>query len=228
MENYISIGDKKKDKFENLETTFSLFNYYSKKNELPLQENQKSKNNRIYDVVISELRSKTNSIGSRINLLLDASTLLEALSLNLNREIEKPRFLESILISPIAAIIPRIIWENKPYNIEGVWATNVIFRHYCLRNKISSEECTEQTGSTAMSSFIYLYLAGGYFMVFFFYFLLGFIQNIIYNLFTPGKFLAPTYKISIIDSAVYGIISFFFREFIILLILQYLIFKKNK
>ena len=71
-------------------------------------------------------------------------------------------------------------------------------------------------------------------MVFLFYFVLGIFQNIIFNVLKPGKFLSTTFLfvlilpvISNIDSAIYGIISFFFREFIILLILQHIIFKKK-
>ena len=145
---------------------------------------------------------------------------------------ETPKFLNSILISPITAIVPRIIWNNKPTNLEGAWAANILQKYHCEKHNII---CGPAVGSSSMSSFLYLYFAGGIFIVFLFYFFLGILQNIIFNLFNPGKFLAPTLiflillpKISLIDSAIYGIISFFFREFIILLILQYLIFKKKK
>ena len=145
---------------------------------------------------------------------------------------ETPKFLNSILISPITAIVPRIIWNNKPTNLEGAWAANILNQYFCEKVKLT---CDPIAGSASMSSFLYLYFAGGIFIVFLFYFFLGILQNIISNLFNPGKFLAPTLiflillpKISLIDSAIYGIISFFFREFIILLILQYLIFKKKK
>jgi hypothetical protein len=128
--------------------------------------------------------------------------------------------------------VPRIIWNNKPTNLEGAWAANILQKYHCEKNNII---CGPAVGSSSMSSFLYLYFAGGIFIVFLFYFFLGILQNIIFNLFNPGKFLAPTLiflillpKISLIDSAIYGIISFFFREFIILLILQYLIFKKKK
>ena len=126
----------------------------------------------------------------------------------------------------------RIIWNDKPTNLEGAWAANILQKYHCEKH---NSICGRAVGSSSMSSFLYLYFAGGIFIVFLFYFFLGILQNIIFNLFNPGKFLAPTLiflillpKISLIDSAIYGIISFFFREFIILLILQYLIFKKKK
>ena len=125
------------------------------------------------------------------------------------------------MISPIAAIIPRFLWKDKPMNIEGGWFTKITQNH--------------SSGSTAMTSFLYLFFAGGYTMVFLFYFFLGIIQNVFFKILKPGNHLSSTFLfviilpvISIIDSAIYGIISFFFREFIILLFLQLIIFKVRK
>ena len=125
------------------------------------------------------------------------------------------------MISPIAAIVPRFLWKDKPINIEGGWFTKIV-----KGNK---------TGSTAMTSFLYLFFAGGYLMVFLFYFFIGIIQNIFFKILKPGEHLSSTFLfviilpvISIIDSAIYGMISFFFREFTILLILQFIIFKCRK
>ena len=125
------------------------------------------------------------------------------------------------MISPITAIVPRFLWKDKPINIEGGWFTKIVKGH--------------KIGSTAMTSFLYLFFAGGYLMVFLFYFFIGIIQNIFFKILKPGEHLSSTFLfviilpvISIIDSAIYGIISFFFREFIILLILQFIIFKFRK
>ena len=133
---------------------------------------------------------------------------------------DTPKFLKSMIISPITAVIPRAVWSNKPINKEGEWFSKLIYPN--------------SPGSIAMTSFIYLYFAGGVFMVFVFFLLLGIIQNIIFRMLKPGKFLSTTLLfliilpvISNIDSAIYGIITFFFREFIILLILLQIIFKKN-
>jgi hypothetical protein len=183
---------------------------------------------------LSEFKNNTIRIGQRLNNFKESILILNFIDLNpdLLENSETPKFLNSILISPITAIVPRIIWNNKPINQEGEWATNILYKYYAKKFNI---EYVHVEGSTSMSSFLYLYFAGGIFIVFLFYFFLGILQNIIFNLFYPGKFFSPTLiflillpKISIIDSAVYGIISFFFREFIILLILQYLIFKKKK
>jgi hypothetical protein len=176
-------------------------------------------------------------VGSRINQLHDTSHLLEIMTFfpNLSSEKEKPKFMEAILIAPLTAIIPRIVWENKPTNIESNWSTILLYRFDC-KNKYKQEDCDRKTvsGSTAMSSFLYSYFAGGITFVLIFYFFIGFLQNLIFSLFSPGKYLAPTllfliltFKISFIDSAIYGIISFFFRELIIIFFMQYLLFKKN-
>jgi hypothetical protein len=183
---------------------------------------------------LSELKDKTRRIGERLNNFADSIRILNftVSKPDLLNNSETPNFLNSILISPITALVPRIIWNNKPTNLEGTWAVNILNQYYCEKAEIT---CGPIAGSASMSSFLYLYFAGGIFIVFLFYFFLGILQNIIFNLFNPGKFFAPTLiflillpKISLIDSAIYGIISFFFREFIILLILQYLIFKKKK
>lgn len=172
---------------------------------------------------ISEAIKVFYKFNSRINSLKDASLGLSIIHSN-PKILEKkntPDFLKSIIISPISAIIPRFLWKSKPVNTEGQWFNNIVYP-------------LDFTGSTAMTSFLYLYFAGGTLMVFLFYFVLGIFQNIIFNVLKPGKFLSTTFLfvlilpiISNIDSAVYGIISFFFREFIILLMLQHIIFKKK-
>jgi hypothetical protein len=177
----------------------------------------------VTSIKISEFIKVFYQLNSRINSLEDASLGLNIIHSNpkiLEKE-NTPDFLTSIVISPISAIIPRFVWKSKPVNTEGEWFSKIVY-------------AKNAGGSVAMTSFLYLYFAGGILMVFLFYFVLGIFQNIIFNVLKPGKFLSTSFLfiiilpiISNIDSAVYGIISFFFREFIILLILQHIIFKKN-
>jgi hypothetical protein len=213
-----------KKSFSNFQESLDIYSKYF----------NKTKKSNDTKTLLSELEYKTLKISERLNNFRDSIIILNFTDLNpdLLKNSETPKFLKSILISPIAAIVPRIIWKNKPTNLEGAWAANVIYKAYCEKNNLIYSPIT---GSASMSSFLYLYFAGGIFVVFLFYFFLGIFQNIIFNLFNPGKFFAPTLiflillpKISLIDSAIYGIISFFFREFIILLIMQYFIFKKKK
>lgn len=216
---------KTKKSFLNFEQSLNIYSEYL---------NEVKKHNQI-QANLREYKNITIKIVSRLNNFKDSILILNFIDLNpeLLKNDEAPKFLKSILISPITAIVPRIIWKNKPINTEGEWATNILYKDYCKKNNLACDFSIK--GSTSMSSFLYLYFAGGIFIVFLFYFLLGIFQNIIFNLFNPGKFFAPTLiflillpKISLIDSAIYGIISFFFRELIILLIIQYLIFKKKK
>jgi len=223
LRNNIAATETKKS-FSNFKESLDVYNNY-------FFETKNLNGEKTY---LSEFENKTIAIGQRLNNFNEAILILNFTDLNPDflKNSETPKFLNSILISPITAIVPRIIWNNKPTNLEGAWAANILKKYHCKKNNII---CGPAVGSSAMSSFLYLYFAGGIFIVFLFYFFLGILQNIIFNLFNPGKFLAPTLiflillpKISLIDSAIYGIISFFFREFIILLILQYLIFKKKK
>jgi hypothetical protein len=223
LRNNIAAIETKKS-FSNFQESLSVYNKY-------FNETKNPNGTKTY---LSEFENKTIRIGERLNNFRDSILILNFIDLNpdLLKNSDTPKFLNSILISPITAIVPRIVWKNKPTNLEGTWAANILQKYHCEKNKLI---CGPVTGSASMSSFLYLYFAGGIFIVFLFYFFLGIFQNIIFNLFNPGKFFAPTLiflillpKISLIDSAIYGIISFFFREFIILLIMQYLIFKKKK
>jgi hypothetical protein len=186
-------------------------------------------------ILSSVLLDKTQRIALRLNNLSDSILLMNITHLDpsILSNNQTPSFFRSIIHAPLMSFIPRFVWKDKPRNLEGSWATNLLYQDFCRRTQ--SSDCAWIPGSTAMSSFLYLYFAGGTLMVFIFYFLLGFIQNIIFKKFASEKFFSSNFifvcilpVISIIDSAVYGIISFFFREFIILLILQYFIFKKQK
>ena len=225
---------KTNEKFSSFDQSINVYKKYLDETNTPDVTKTYLNTPDVTKIYLSELKDKTRTIGERLNNFADSIRILNftVSKPDLLNNSETPKFLNSILISPITAIVPRIIWNNKPTNLEGTWAANILHQYFCEKAKVT---CDPITGSSSMSSFLYLYFAGGIFIVFLFYFFLGILQNIIFNLFNPGKFFAPTLiflillpKISLIDSAIYGIISFFFREFIILLILQYLIFKKKK
>jgi hypothetical protein len=222
-------------KFENAIKTFSILK--DSQDAFLTEYKKKIKEENFIENGLFIFKKIIFQIGSRLNQLYDASFLLTAIDFSpeLLRKSDTPTFLKSILISPISAFIPRFLWSDKPKNLEGAWTTRTLINYSCEVQKKHCEYEDLYYGSTAMSSFAYLYFAGGFIFVFFFYFFIGFFQNIIFNLFKPGEFLPPTlifiilsFKLSFIDSAIYGMITFFFREFLLLLFLQYLIFNKNK
>lgn len=68
---------------------------------------------------------------------------------------DDPEFLESLILAPVHALIPRVIWKGKPRFDYGIWFTkNVLF----VDNQYMSENSTT---SSAIGPIGYLYLCGG-------------------------------------------------------------------
>ena len=231
MSDKFHINELEPKSFKIIDNHFNLF----KQNQNIFKEQSKGEQSKGNEFFL-KLSYIFLDVSLRLNQLHDSSHLLEITTSfpNLSSEKEKPKFMQAIFLAPFTAIIPRIIWENKPLNLESNWSTILLYRFDCMKKKNNNCDRLTVSGSTGMSSFLYSYFAGGIIFVLIFYFFIGFLQNLIFSLFSPGKYLAPTllfliltFKISFIDSAIYGIISFFFRELIILFFMQYLLVKKN-
>ena len=132
-----------------------------------------------------------------------------------------PKFLTNILLSPIYAYIPRIIWKSKPLGNIGYWF-NVEVRGAPWETK----------SSVAMSPIGYLYFSGGGLCVFIFFFIIGNIQRIIYERFWTQDsgclivYLGVLSNLSLINSAVDGLFITLFRNIPLLLLFQYLLYKR--
>lgn len=75
-----------------------------------------------------------------------------------------PEFLGNIILAPVHAFIPRLLWDSKPLQNIGLWYTNEV-----LGFNIFS--------STGMSAFTYLNFAGGPLAVFLGFLIVGIFQR---------------------------------------------------
>lgn len=77
-----------------------------------------------------------------------------------------PQFLRNILISPVYAFVPRLVWESKPFGNLGQWYGQAIHRE------------TTEVNSIGMSPVGYLYLTGGVIGVVVGFYAVGFLLRI--------------------------------------------------
>jgi hypothetical protein len=130
-----------------------------------------------------------------------------------------PDFLRNIFLAPAHAVVPRIIWESKPYQDIGQWYTRVVLGHNTL-------------SSTGMSPFTYLYFAGGIVSVFLGFFFVGIAQRTWWDAFFhrgsgPALlFFGMLGALVVIDSAFDSFFVSLFRMTPLLLIVQYGLFRK--
>src|SRR5207244_101493 len=82
---------------------------------------------------------------------------------------DAPAFLSNILLAPLHALIPRLLWKSKPFQDIGQWYTTHVFGYEFL-------------SSTAMTTFTYLYFAGGVVAVFMGFFVVGVVQRVFLEL----------------------------------------------
>ena len=132
-----------------------------------------------------------------------------------------PSFLKDILLAPLYAWIPRLIWGGKPVNDLGLWYTQVVLG----LNHLSS---------TAMGPFAYLYFSGGFLAVFLGFFFVGIVQRSLFFLLRPTVshgggvvFLVMLAHFAIVDSSFNGVIVALFRDLPLILLLQILVFRKR-
>ncbi len=132
-----------------------------------------------------------------------------------------PAFLADILMAPLQALIPRIIWENKSLGNIGLWYNLVVVGKTTI-------------SAAAMGPFTYLYFAGGIVAVFIGFFTIGIIQRLFFFLTQPTRhlaggviFLGMFSTVGNIDSSFNGIFVSLFRELPLLLLLVLLLFSRH-
>lgn len=130
-----------------------------------------------------------------------------------------PDFLGNILLAPLHAWIPRLIWDSKPLQDIGLWYTHEVMG-------------LEHFSSTAMGPITYLYFAGGSFGVLVGFFVIGVIQRVFYHALQPWSSLARAIVfliflpvLGVIDSSINSIIVTLLREVPLVLIFVPLLFK---
>ena len=84
-------------------------------------------------ILNSVLFDKTQRIALRLNNLSDSILLMNITHSdpNILSNNQAPSFFRSIILSPIMSIIPRFLWKDKPMNLEGSWATNLLYQDFC-------------------------------------------------------------------------------------------------
>ncbi len=129
-----------------------------------------------------------------------------------------PDFLERLYTIPLQAFIPRFLWSGKPLENIGGWFTQQVWG-YPLES------------STAMSPIGFLYFAQGNIFIAIFFFIFGFLQKFLRQFLKEGAggiliFFGFLTSLVLIDSTVNTIFVSFLRTFPMLLILQYIVYKK--
>ncbi len=160
------------------------------------------------------------SVASRSNLSYIGSFGIEYADSHPSLPSGSPDFLTDLFLAPLHAWIPRVIWNTKPLGNLGLWYNQTVMgkSHF---------------SSTAMGPFSYLYFAGGVVAVFSGFFFIGVVQRGLFFLLQPASsvagatvFLAMLGTFVSIDSSFNGIIVALCRELPLLLILQFLLFRR--
>jgi hypothetical protein len=131
-----------------------------------------------------------------------------------------PEFLNNLLLVPLHAVVPRVLLPTKPLQNIGLWFANEVM-----------EQDTEIT-SIAMSPVGYLYFGGGGPLVFFGFFLIGMLQQVVYKRFwLAGSggltiLLGVSTSLAVIDSSFDSIFINLIRLTPVLLICQYFLYRR--
>ena len=155
---------------------------------------------------------------SRVNLTYVASLGIEFAHMG-PLPADAPEFLSNILLAPVHAVIPRLVWESKPFQDIGRWYTKIVFGY-------------DFTSSTAMSPFTYLYFAGGAIAVFLGFLAVGLVQRIWFEGFLfagSGGVIVYFEMLGMLVNIDSSFNSFFVglvRMFPLILLVQYGLFKK--
>lgn len=155
---------------------------------------------------------------SRQNMLLESAVAIrykEVVGLGVNA----PPFLNHLILEPIYAFIPRLIWTTKPsMQAYGYW-------HQLVAHGYAHPV------SRGMGPIGYLYMAGGTLLTIFFFGIIGLLQKIIYSLFyspNAGKLIIYIVLLSNfipIETAVYALSYNLIRYFILAFIFQSIFFE---
>ncbi|MBK9284687.1 MAG: hypothetical protein IPM51_10280 [Sphingobacteriaceae bacterium] len=132
---------------------------------------------------------------------------------------DDPDFKYNLFTFPIQAILPRILWSDKPIQSLGNWYTRNVWGW-------------DSESFTAMTPFGFLYFAGGIPYIIIFLFIIGIMQNALFRFIKLGSggiiiYVGLLSTVVLIDSTVNGIFIYWLRLFPIFLVLQYFIFKNN-
>jgi len=129
-----------------------------------------------------------------------------------------PQFLRNMLISPIYAFVPRLVWGGKPFGNLGQWYGQAIYQE------------TTENNSIGMSPVGYLYFAGGVVGVLVGFYVIGATirifcgSNILSGSGGMFVFIGMLSVVMFVDSAVDSMFSSVFRFFPLFLLGQRLIF----
>ena len=133
-----------------------------------------------------------------------------------------PAFLRDIVLAPLYAFVPRVLWESKETARHGIW----------YRVAVMGFSGANETTSVGMSPFTYLYFLGGGLAVALGFFGVGILQRAWAEFLVPGTagaiimFLIGVRVLAIPDSAFYSLIVDLLRLGPAALVLQYVIFKR--
>lgn len=158
-------------------------------------------------------------IMGRSNLTYIGSLGIEYVDANIALPEGSPGFLRDMLMAPLNAWIPRILWESKPLDLLGWWYTTEVIG-------------LDLQAATGMGPVTYLYFAGGVIAVFIGFLVIGVVQRLFWSLVQTGGsgvtfiYLFAIGTLVLIDSGVNGFFTHLFRYVPIYVLLQFLLFKR--
>ncbi len=130
-----------------------------------------------------------------------------------------PQFLENLLMAPAYAVIPRLLWPNKPYGDLGAWFNEIVLGH-------------SFQSAVGMSAVGYLYFAGGSLVVLAAFFCVGAWQRILYEAFLFAGagglliFVGMLMPLVRMPNFFYALIIYIIRMVPLLLIAQVALFRR--
>lgn len=133
-----------------------------------------------------------------------------------------PKFFENLILSPVLAFVPRLIWSSKPVTNDGHWF-NI--------NVLGAPPDTKT--AVGMGPVSYCYFAGGYLTVFLIFYFIGFLQRILFVTFVDGSlggwliYLALLPSLVTLPSNIGGMLTGLFRIIPFVILVQYLVIKKK-
>jgi hypothetical protein len=99
----------------------------------------------------------------------------------------------NLLLSPLYAIVPRLLWSSKPIINFGTWASVNIFGF-------------SETTATGVTPQGYAYLVGRGFGILFFFLLSGLVQRLLFNSLYQNRSLLPFYILMYLEIGYPGVV----------------------
>ncbi|MBT6046582.1 MAG: hypothetical protein HOG49_07155 [Candidatus Scalindua sp.] len=168
-----------------------------------------------------ERASKVLQISTRMNMTYIGSLGIEYAANHSELPASSPKFLGDIILAPVHALIPRLLWPSKSLQNIGLWYTNQV-RGFDFKS------------STAMSPFTYLNFAGGPLAVILGFFMVGVLQRGLFDglrHFGGGGliiFFGLLGTLANIDSAFNGVFITLIRFFPLLVFAQYVLLQRPR